>query len=188
LKWPKLFSRKCRRTALHYIKKKKGGEIPITTHTTPPPNKSTYAPVKTKRWPKLLVKTNFRNCIRIETTSFTFLYLYILMFKEYEISPHRKQFLILQLSYYSHLQIRSARWPNAWGKLNQKLCRENCTYDFENLNVEFLLSKIHYLYQSIKIVESTKSLLYFVKSRLAFKVFKILLGLVLFRTLSKNDS
>ena len=58
LRWPKRFSQKCRRIVLHYIKKKKGEETPITTHATPPLNKSTYALVKTKRWPKLLVKTN----------------------------------------------------------------------------------------------------------------------------------
>jgi len=49
-----LFFRKRRRIALHYIKKKKkGGETPVTTHTTPLQNKSTNAPVETKRRPRL---------------------------------------------------------------------------------------------------------------------------------------
>ena len=75
---------------LHYIKKKKGEETPITTHATPPLNKSTYALVKTKRWPKLLVKTNFRSRLRIETTSFIFFISLYLHVQKYEISPDIK--------------------------------------------------------------------------------------------------
>ena len=35
------------------LRRKKGGEIPVTTHTTPLQNKSTNAPVETKRRPRL---------------------------------------------------------------------------------------------------------------------------------------
>ena len=49
------------RIALNYIKKKKkGGETPVTTHTTPLQNKSTNAPVETKRRPKTRRPPDYR--------------------------------------------------------------------------------------------------------------------------------
>jgi len=35
------------------LRRKKGGEIPVTTHTTPLQNKNTNAPMETKRRPRL---------------------------------------------------------------------------------------------------------------------------------------
>jgi len=47
------FSQKTQENCASYLEEK-GGETPNTTHTTPPQNvKITYAPVETKRRPKL---------------------------------------------------------------------------------------------------------------------------------------